>query len=212
MVDVLVIRSGCTDYDEQHRIQGALDIPLNAQGQLDVESLVAHLAGTELDVIYAAPCDSARATAEAIGASLDVPVKELEGLRNLDQGLWEGLTVDEVRRKYPKMYKQWNEAPESVRPPEGETVTEAMERVRQVLKRPCKRKDAIAVVAPEPLATLVTCVISGHRPDSKIPAERKADAPVERLQVSGALPPLAESNGSDTEKASPEAQRGKESA
>lgn len=194
MAEVIVIRSGCTDYDDQHRIQGAINLPLNDRGRLQVESLVEELSGTELDVIYTSPCESARTTADAIGESLGVPVKELEGLRNLDQGLWEGLTFDEVRRKYPKVYKQWTDAPLSVCPPQGETIAEAMSRIREVLKKPCKRKDAFAVVVGEPLATLVTCVVTGERPDMGKSAKTEQQAgPVDRVRVHGKLPAQAES-------------------
>lgn len=195
MAEIIVIRSGCTDYDDQQRIQGAIDLPLNDRGRVQVESLVDELNGTELDVIYAAPCESARATADAIGDSLGVPVKELDGLRNLDQGLWEGLTFDEVRRKYPKVYKQWVDAPLSVCPPEGETVGEAMDRIRDVLKKPCKRKDAFAVVVGEPLATLITCVISGECPDIVKSTKTEQEAgPVDRVRVNGKLPKSVETS------------------
>jgi len=193
MTDVVVIRAGCTDYDDQHRIQGALDLPLNERGQHQVQALINKVAGSKLEVIYTSPCESARATAEQIGESLGTSVKVLDGLRNLDQGLWEGQTVDEVRRKYPKAYKQWRESPESIRPPEGETVREAMQRIRNELQKPCKRKHAFAVVVGEPLATLVSCVLSGRRPELARSACDEKDVPrVEHLKVNGKLPLPAE--------------------
>lgn len=195
MAEIIVIRSGCTDYDDQQRIQGQIDLPLNDRGRGQVQTLVDELDGTELDVIYAAPCESARATADAIGESLGVPVKELDGLKNLDQGLWQGLTFDEVRRKYPRVYKQWIDAPLSVCPPEGETVGDAMKRIRDVLKKPCKRKDAFAVVVGEPLASLITCVISGECPDIiKSTTTERAPGPVDRVEVNGKLPAAVEAS------------------
>ena len=165
MPNVVVIRPGCTDYDEQHRIQGSLDLPMNERGHEQVDTLVGQLSGVPMEVVYAAPCEPARSTAAALGDSFGIPVKELDGFRNLDQGLWEGMTHEEVRRKFPKAYKQWQESPESICPPEGEPVTDALQRIRRSIQKPLKKKDAIAVVASEPLATLVVCVVTGCRPD-----------------------------------------------
>ncbi|MCH8830868.1 MAG: histidine phosphatase family protein, partial [Planctomycetes bacterium] len=89
MVNVIVIRPGCTDYDEQQRIQGSLDLPLNSRGREQVDHLAEQLADTEIEVLFTAPGEPARSTAAAIGESLGITVKEKKGLRNLDQGLWE---------------------------------------------------------------------------------------------------------------------------
>jgi len=159
MADVALIRPGCTDFDEQNRIQGALDIPLNTLGREQVDGLIDSMQEVTVEVIYTAPFEPARSTAETIGSKLGIPVKESPGLRNLDHGLWQGLQVEDVRRKYPKVYKQWQESPETVRPPEGETITEVIERVEKALQKPMKRKIDFGIVASEPLATLIGCIL-----------------------------------------------------
>ena len=40
MVQIVLIRPGSTDYDEQGRIQGTLDIPLSEQGTREVERVI----------------------------------------------------------------------------------------------------------------------------------------------------------------------------
>ena len=83
--------------------------------------------------------------------------RKLERLRNLDYGLWQGMAIEDIRLKQPKVYRQWQEAPECVRPPEGETLEDADDRVRTAMAKILKRhKDGvIGVVVPEPLASLV---------------------------------------------------------
>lgn len=209
MPDVVLIRPGSTDYDDQHRIQGSLDLPLNQRGVTQVDVLVADLAGTEVSAVYTAPCEPARATAQAIGESLQVPVKEIEGLRNLDQGLWEGLTVEDVQRKYPKVYKQWREDPASICPPEGEMVGDAMDRVRESLQKPLRRKRAFAVVASEPLATLVMCALTGVRPDFARHPLTDGEMPrIERFQVNGKVPSPATSGATPDEEETSENHKG----
>ncbi len=139
MSEIVLIRPGCTDFDEQHRIQGALDLPLNERGIQQVQMLAEQLRHTGLDAIYTSPSEPAKSTAEAIGRELQVPVKEVEGLRNLDQGLWQGLQIDDIRKKYPKVYKQWKESPDTICPPQGEMALDALERVRKALRKPLRR-------------------------------------------------------------------------
>ena len=54
-------------------------------------------------------------------------------MQNLNQGLWQGMLVEDVRHKQPKVYRQWQEQPENVCPPEGEMLEQADERVRAAM-------------------------------------------------------------------------------
>jgi probable phosphoglycerate mutase len=164
MSHIVLIRPGCTDFDEQQRIQGALDLPLNARGEQQVHAMLQELQHVPIDLIYTSECEPARSTAAQLGATLGITVREIEGLRNLNQGLWQGLHIDDVRHKHPRVYKQWQESPETICPPEGETVAEAIGRVQRALERPLKKKGNLAIVASEPLAALIRCTILGCKP------------------------------------------------
>lgn len=164
MSDVVLIRPGCTDFDDQNRILGDLDLPMNVRGLGQVDDVIDELRDANFKVIYCDPTEPARSTAGSIGEKLGIRVKERDELRNVDHGLWQGLQVEDIKRKFPKAYKQWKDAPETICPPEGEPFPEALERVRKVLKKPLKKELPIAIVASEPLATLIECVIAGRRP------------------------------------------------
>ena len=161
MPHIYLIRPGCTDFDEQHRIQGKLDLPLSVRGQEQLARLLLDLAKIEIDVLYSSPCEPARSTALALGAARGLAVKEIEGLHNVDHGLWQGLKVDDIRRKHPKVFKQWQESPEAICPPGGETLAEAVDRVRKALEKPLKKKGHLAVVAADPLAAIICAVVRG---------------------------------------------------
>jgi probable phosphoglycerate mutase len=164
MTDVVLIRPGCTDFDEQSRIQGSLDLPLNERGREQLRAIVDRLSELDLDILYASPCEPARSTAATIASEIGVQCKELDDLENLNHGLWQGLPIEEVRRKFPKVFKQWQESPETICPPQGETILDAVDRVRKALVKPLKRKKRIGIVASEPLATLIRCVVCGQPP------------------------------------------------
>jgi probable phosphoglycerate mutase len=163
MSQIVLIRPGSTDYDLQGRIQGTLDMPLCDLGREEVVRALEDLRHRSLAAIYCAPCEAAMQTAEIIGQALHVKVKPLENLRNLDQGLWQGMLVDEVRVKQPKVYRQWQEHPENVCPPDGEMLSEAAERIDEVTDKLAKkhRTGNVGLVVPEPLATLLASRLNG---------------------------------------------------
>jgi broad specificity phosphatase PhoE len=157
MLQLVLIRPGSTDYDAQDRIQGTLDIPLNEKGHAEVAQLIEHLRDKGIETVYAPVSQHSEQTARAIADSLGLRLKKLDRLQNLNQGLWQGMPVKDVRRKQPRVYRQWQEQPESVCPPDGEMLCQADERVRAAVAKLLKRhKDGtIALVVPEPLLSLV---------------------------------------------------------
>lgn len=166
MLNLLLVRPGATEFDQQGRIQGTLDIPLCEDGRRQCEESIEGLAAKKPTAVYTSPCQSARQTGELIAAAVSaagptVKSKTLDKLSNLDHGLWQGMLIEEVRTKQPKVYKQWQDKPQTVCPPNGETVTNAKARVAEALRKLLKKhKDGtIAVVTPEPLASVVRHVL-----------------------------------------------------
>ena len=163
MQKILLVRPGATDYDQQGRIQGTLDVPMSDTGRQACAAALAEVAAANPSIVYTSPCESAREAAGVIAEKSGAKVKSLDSLRNLDHGLWQGMLIEDVRTKQPKVYRQWQEQPETVCPPDGETVLAAKQRVADALQKMLKKQkdDAgpIAVVAPEPLASLLRHVL-----------------------------------------------------
>lgn len=157
MLQIVLIRPGSTDYDQQHRIQGTLDMPLNDQGSAQVAEAVEQLADKGIETVYAPDCQPAQQTGKALAKGLGVKLKKLDRMQNLNHGLWQGMRVEDVRQKQPKAYRQWQEQPENVCPPEGEMLGDVEQRVRTAITKLLKRhkQGVIGLVLPEPLASLV---------------------------------------------------------
>jgi probable phosphoglycerate mutase len=163
MVQIILIRPGCTDYDHQARIQGVLDIPLSEAGKQEVAQTAEKLQPYIPQALYCSPNRSAAETAAIIGQKLVLKPKSIDRLQNVDLGLWQGMLVEEVRLKQPKVYKQWQEHPETIQPPEGEMLAAAIERATEALEKLARkhRSGTIALVIPEPLASLIQHRIQG---------------------------------------------------
>lgn len=159
MTQVVLIRPGATIYDDQKRIQGVLDVPLSDRGREQVTRLAARLlSDCELAALYCGPGECAVRTAEAVGRALHLRPKQVAELRNLDHGLWQGLQVEEVKRRNAKIYRQWLEDPLTICPPGGEPVADAMERIRTALRPLIRRHrdEIMGLVVVEPLAQLIS--------------------------------------------------------
>lgn len=161
MTQVVLIRSGATVYDEQNRVQGVLDIPLSDRGRAEVAQLAENLAGVELAALYCGPSESVVRTAEAVGKALGLRPKKIEDLRNLDQGLWQGLQLDEIKRRNNRVFRQWLDDPQTVCPPQGETIESALDRIKLALRPVIKRhhSEALGLVVGEPIAQLIACYL-----------------------------------------------------
>ena len=168
MTQIVLIRPGATVYDEQNRVQGVLDVPLSERGRAEVARLAATLSGTVEGValvsLYCGPGESVVRTAEAIGKALGLRPRRVDELRNLDQGLWQGLQIEEIRRRNNRVFRQWMEDPLTVCPPLGEPVGDALDRIKGALKPLIRRHqdEAIGLVVGEPLARLVACYLRGE--------------------------------------------------
>lgn len=161
MLKILLIRPGTTEYDLQGRVQGALDVPLCEQGYDEVRLVAKQLRDEPIEALYTAPCSSAVQTADVIAEACDLKAKKLENIQNLDHGLWQGMLIKDVKKKQPKVFRQWQEQPETVCPPNGETVADVRQRIQKVFSKLNKKhKDSvIALVAPEPLASVIRNVL-----------------------------------------------------
>lgn len=157
MAKLVLIRPGTTDFDEQGRIKGTLDIPLSADGTEQVKKVAAEVAPLKIDYLYTSPCRCAEQTAAVVAARTGLRPRVLEDLQNLDHGLWHGKLIDEVRLSQPKVFRQMQEHPETVCPPEGEPCNEARTRAERAVDKLLQkhRTGTVAVIIPEPLASLV---------------------------------------------------------
>lgn len=159
MIRIVLVRPGCTDFDQQGRIKGSLNIPLCEDGAKQVAHLATLLADLPFDTIYTAPCQSAQQTAGLLAASRRLKPKLVDELKNVDHGLWHGKRIEEVKLTQPRVYRQGLEHGDTICPPGGESIAEGRERVGPWLLKMLKKHKSgvVCCVVPEPLASVIAC-------------------------------------------------------
>jgi probable phosphoglycerate mutase len=131
---LLLIRHGETDWNNEGRIQGHTDTPLNARGIEQAQQLAARVAAEErIDVLYTSPLARARVTAETIAQKLGaVPIPD-ERLMERYFGDLEGLDVSEIEQCFPDLLRMWRESKVHVPLPGEETNADFHRRVQAFL-------------------------------------------------------------------------------
>ena len=140
MTQIILVRHGQTEWNRVERFRGWADVPLNETGQAQARATGRRIAAEWQPVaIYSSPLSRAMKTAEAIARHFHLPVQAHQGLIDIHHGLWQGLTPEEVRARWPEMFEAWYAAPHTVRMPDGETLSEVRARglavVREVAER-----------------------------------------------------------------------------
>jgi broad specificity phosphatase PhoE len=156
-LNIVLVRSGSTDLDDQGRITGSLDMPLSQAGEEEALATAIELMSIDIDAIYSARSLAAQQTAQALTRDGEIRVFVNESWTNLDHGLWHGKSIEELKETRPKLYRRWKENPESICPPGGETVEVVRTRVRISLKKIHKKfkGGTVAIVAPDPLFSII---------------------------------------------------------
>lgn len=119
MKRIYLIRHGQTDWNLARRYQGHTDIDLNTTGIRQARLCAKRLAKEKIDKAYSS--DSLRAINFARIALEGRAIEKLSALREMNFGIWEGLTYEESMREFPDIYSRWINDPYSIAVPEGET-------------------------------------------------------------------------------------------
>ncbi|MCU1538839.1 MAG: Phosphoglycerate mutase [Humibacillus sp.] len=114
------------------------DTPLSATGEAQAAAVAAHLqqldAASRPEVVLCSPYVRAAHTAELSVAGTDVTAESDERLRERDLGAFDGLTGDGIRQAYPGESERRSAMGKFYyRPPGGESWTDVVLRVRQLV-------------------------------------------------------------------------------
>ena len=141
-----MIRHGETEWNATKRAQGQADVPLNDVGRRQAREAAARLDGVTLGAVYASDLSRAIDTAEPIARARDLEVTTDPAFREIDQGEWEGLALDEIRSRWPDL---WGPARHFVQRPGGESPEQVQKRALEGVARVIERhpQTAVAIVS-----------------------------------------------------------------
>ena len=159
MAKLILVRHGKTDWNGINRIQGSCDVPLNEEGKADAKRIASELSTIKIDAVYSSSLSRSCETAQMIASKQKLKPKKLKELNELYQGVWQGLCVKDIKKRYKKQYTLWKQSPILAKPPQGESVKEAYDRVVNVVQKITEKhlENTICIVSHEIVISLLKC-------------------------------------------------------
>jgi len=163
MTKIYLVRHGQTEWNEKLTFRGRRDIPLNEAGHREAKAIFDALKDKNIKAIYTSPLRRSIETAQPIAKFFQLEIVPIQGLIDISYGEWEGLTFNEVKKRYGDQYTKWGKRPELIRFPHGETLDEAKERSFRAFKGIVKKNPdkSILIIPHRVINKILLCAILG---------------------------------------------------
>lgn len=135
MIKLYLVRHGETDGNIKKRYQGSTDVPLNENGLVQAHMLSDYLKDTPFTAIYSSPLCRAKVTADLIAAPHHLDVQTCEDLKEINFGVWEGHTYDEITTLWPGEMEAFYNSDGTLAAREGESFAHVRDRMTQAVHK-----------------------------------------------------------------------------
>jgi alpha-ribazole phosphatase len=159
-----LIRHGATVGNEEKRYKGSIDVPMSDDGvgqiKRSAEFIQTTLRGSSLSAVYASPLSRALKSAEILAGPFGLTPVIIPDLRERHFGIWEGMTFNEIREKYPDEFAAWAKNPLKHNPRGGESTLEVRDRAIGALELILMHHggdDKIAIAAHGGVNRIILC-------------------------------------------------------
>src|SRR5919109_1076697 len=124
----IIVRHGQTQWNLKLIRQGHLDSPLTDRGIAQAKALGQRLGQEKFTALYSSDLGRAVQTAEIISAASGRAIVTDGRLRERNLGIFQGLSGDEIQRKFPEEYRLHRTLGADYIIPDGESVRQQVER------------------------------------------------------------------------------------
>ncbi len=162
MSEIYLIRHGEITQSAPRRFVGQTDLPLTDRGRGQMADVAEFLDGKGVARLVCSPLSRCVESATIVGAALGLAPEVVPDLREIGLGAWEGLTVEEVRERFPGRFEARGRNLAGFRPPGGESFADLQRRVWPVFETATVDLAApLAIVAHGGANRVLLCRILG---------------------------------------------------
>ncbi|MCT4617777.1 MAG: alpha-ribazole phosphatase [Marinisporobacter sp.] len=136
---LIFVRHGETEHNHKGLYCGWNDLDLTEKGRVQAEEVCEKLREKDLDLIITSDLNRTIQTARIINECHNIKITLEENLREMNFGLWEGLSYKEIKEKYKKELNEWEKDWVYYAPPSGESVKNMCERVTSAVDKIVKQ-------------------------------------------------------------------------
>jgi len=105
--ELLLVRHGETLHNVARITQGWSDSDLSERGREQVLRLAGRLKELKPTALYSSPLGRAMSTARAISDATGLEIIQLDDLREMNYGRWEGRAFLDIRKEDEDIYRRW---------------------------------------------------------------------------------------------------------
>lgn len=134
MVKLILFRHGLSRDNLRKKYSGLRDTPLHSKAGPQLEAIKNKLRKFPIDKVYCSDLRRSYSTAKIVFGERQCQILRRRALRELNFGIWDGLTYKQVLARHNSTYCRWLENPFSQDIPHGEKMSEFICRVKKTLK------------------------------------------------------------------------------
>lgn len=134
MSAVYLVRHGEITQSTPRRFVGQRDLPLTDRGREQMVRVARFLTGRGVTRLLCSPLTRCVESAAIVAASVGLKAEAMPELREISLGSWEGLSVDEVRERFPGSYEARGRNLAGFRPHGGESFADVQRRAWPVFE------------------------------------------------------------------------------
>ena len=131
---LLIVRHGEAVGNREGRLIGQTDAPLSEWGQRQAAAVGTRLSALPIERIISSDLPRAMQTAAPLADKLQVQVEAEPGIREIDNGEWEGMMPTEVEGNWPDLWSRYLTG-EDVQRPGGESWADVGRRAVRAVER-----------------------------------------------------------------------------
>ncbi|NLY78249.1 MAG: histidine phosphatase family protein [Tissierellia bacterium] len=159
MKKIYLVRHGESEWNKLKKIQGQQNIPLTEKGIEQAKLVGKRLVDEGIEKIYSSDLKRAYDTAKIVGDMLKIDVIPTKGLREINFGIWEGLTDDILKSKFNKEQELWLKEPEKLKIEGAESISELQARAMQEINTIISDNNVNNILIVSHSATLKTIIL-----------------------------------------------------
>jgi alpha-ribazole phosphatase len=163
MASVFLVRHGEVAGNSGERLffSGWQDVTLTPRGEQQAQAVSRRLASEKIDVIYSSDLQRAWRTAEQIATLHGLRVRRDAAWRESNFGAWGGHSESEILEGWPELWRERQSDPVNVRPPDGESLQDLMNRVQPAWQKivGAHEHDNVVIVAHQGTVRMLLCAI-----------------------------------------------------
>jgi broad specificity phosphatase PhoE len=136
---LVIVRHGETEWNVQDKATGKLDSPLTPKGIRQADAIADRLRRLSFTTFYSSDLGRAVQTANIIAEVCGKKIIFDSELREWNMGIFQGLTVSEMHKKFPHERQDYERIGDEYVIPEGESLRQCRDRGFRVLNAIAKR-------------------------------------------------------------------------